>query len=776
MKLKIPLFAGKFGILVGRYIGSQQAFFTVRIGKILAKRGLLLSIALFYSSFVILASEGEEYSIIEKDHKKGLVNKRGRVLIPPEYEDLGWTNGGAQLLENVIGFKKNGLWGVLNTKNERVTEPIYTSLTKFNENWIVASKKLPYNSNIVYGVINARGNAEVAFQYHKLIVHNNQLIASINKGDHYLYGVLDDRAKPVFPMKYDRIEVITDRMYEISLNDAVAVFHEDGRDLTGFSLDSVQLVKENFVFTFRNGKTGIITNDGANVVPPMYKSIIVNEGSLKAEKFREWMMFDHDKNLLSSYSYDQIIPKGDEIYMVSVGEAEALIHQSDSLLTPFSNFQILNQYKDWISVKREDKSGVMHMDGKMFLEPVYDSIRIEHGMFLAKYKKDGKRGWNLINGKGRIITDQVYDQISWLGDSYFMAERDDFWGIVNSLGKEVIFCKYDSILQYTQGKLLVEFLGEDGILNLNGEWEILPQKKDIEIVDPMRYLIRSPFGSYVAYYPETRDFAAEYFLYKHGDRYLEKTLDLKCGLLDENGKRVIKPEYDVISKLQEDSIYYAKSEKGYSFITKSGKIMNSDDERFEEVRDMSELFIGVKIDGRWGFVDINGKLRIANQYDNIGPYNEGLAPIKILNRWGYIDKREDIVVQPAYDTVYHFRGGLCEVVKKGKYGLIDAGGKITLDCEYDNLHRLKTGGYLSKKDTKYGLVSKEGRLLILPRFEYVEDLNNGFVIASRKGKYGLMSSDGVSIIPMIYDELKYDRCNDVYLAAKSPEWIELTIQ
>jgi hypothetical protein len=89
---------------------------------------------------------------------------------------------------------------------------------------------------------------------------------------------------------------------------------------------------------------------------------------------------------------------------------------------------------------------------------------------------------------------------------------------------------------------------------------------------------------------------------------------------------------------------------------------------------------------------------------------------------------------------------------------------------------LKTGGFLTRKNSKYGLASDQGRLLILPRFDEVKDLDNGFVIASRKGRYGLLSSSGVNIIPMIYEELKFDPYNNVYLAAKSPEWIDLEVQ
>ncbi len=755
-------------------------FFNVRIEHKSGK-GLLIIVFILLFIQLFIAHSGysggeEEYAIIEKDHKKGLVNRKGRVLIPPEYEDLGWTNGGAQLLEDVIGFKKNGLWGILNTKNEKVTEPVYTSLTKFNENWIVASKKLPYNSNIVYGVINAKGKAEIAFQYHKLIVNGDQLIASKNEEGAFLYGILDDRSKPVLPLKYDRIEILTEQLYEVYLDEKIAVCNAQGDNLTDFTLDSVHLNNDKYIITYQNGKQGIINVASQKVMHPQYKSVSLDNENIRGQHFQKWSAFDNTNHLITTYHYDQILPKGISIYSVSVGDAQALIHESDSLLTPFSDVEIQAHFGKWIAIKKDGKSGVMDFEGNTFLEPVYDSIKYEKGVFLVKTKTHGERGWSMVNDSGKVKTDQVYQEIDWLGDSYFKAKRDGFWGIVNTQGKETIYCKYDSIVQYTEGKLLVKFLGEDGILNLDGSWEILPQQKDIEIVDPMRYLIRSPYGSYVAFYPETKDFTAEYFLYKHGERYLEKTLDQKFGLLNEKGKRVIKPEFNEISKLQEDSIYYAKADKGYSFITKSGEILISGDNRFQEIRPMAEEFIGVKIDDRWGFVDMNGKLRIANQYENIGPFNEGLAPIKILGRWGYIDKREDIIVQPVYDTVYRFEGGLCEVVKKGKFGLINAAGQIALECEYDNIKRIKSGGFLIERDGKIGLVNKEGRLKILPRFDHVKDLSNGFVIAERKGKYGLLSNNGVSIIPMIYENLIYDQINDLYLAAEASEWEEIQIQ
>ena len=734
---------------------------------------LCLLLLVFQNINAVSLFEGEEYAVFEQNQLKGLADKKGHVVIPPEYEELGWTTGEIYLLENVIGFKKNGLWGLVNLKNERVTEPLYTSLTRFNESLIVASKKLPYNSSIVYGVINARGKAEIAFNYLGLKVNDSHLVAMKFENNHYVHGVLNAHGDVIIGMDCDEVEPLTPTLYLATKDNRKAIYDAKGNNLTGFSLDSLVWFTNDYFQIFNGGKKGLISSDGVKLILPQYKELIIENGKIHACKFSEWQSFDEKNNVLASFSYDEIEPRGEGIYRVRIGEAEGLVNSKDSLIAPFSNAEILEHFGPWITIRKNGKYGVLRTDGSVFLPAEFDSIKYENNLFLVRHKREGKRGWSLVNPSGDYVSSQLYNSIQWIGDSYFKVQRDKYWGVINRNGVEKIYCKYDTIMQYTEGKLLVKFMGEDGILNMDGSWEVIPQKKEIEIVDPIRYLVRSPYGSFVAYYPETMDFTAEYFLYKSGSGFLEKTNDNKYGLRNADGDRVIKPEYTAISELYEDSIYIAQSEKGYSFITRCGKIVVSEDSRFEESKGMSEEFVGVKIDGKWGFVDINSKLRVTNQYENVGLYHEGLAPVKILRRWGYINKAENLIVQPVYDTVYTFHDGFCEVVKKGKYGLINAKGELVVDCEYDTMQRINTGGYLIIKDNKIGLVGKAGRLMILPRFDAVADLNNGFVIASRNGKYGLYSNDGVSIIPMIYDALIYDSYKNSYLAANSPVWVNL---
>ncbi|MEJ0031821.1 MAG: WG repeat-containing protein [Bacteroidota bacterium] len=61
-------------------------------------------------------------------------------------------------------------------------------------------------------------------------------------------------------------------------------------------------------------------------------------------------------------------------------------------------------------------------------------------------------------------------------------------------------------------------------------------------------------------------------------------------------------------------------------------------DKTEEVFEESEGMRGIRRDGNYGFVDAKGRLRIANRYEGIGTFRDGLAPVMILGKWGFVDK------------------------------------------------------------------------------------------------------------------------------------------
>src|SRR5579872_6374774 len=76
-----------------------------------------------------------------------------------------------------------------------------------------------------------------------------------------------------------------------------------------------------------------------------------------------------------------------------------------------------------------------------------------------------------------------------------------------------------------------------------------------------------------------------------------------------------------------------------------------------EGQQRSGLFL-VRQNGRTGFVDSNGRVRIAPQFDEAAPFSEGLAVIALGGRAGYIDRDGHIVINPQFDAASPFSDGL----------------------------------------------------------------------------------------------------------------------
>lgn len=67
-----------------------------------------------------------------------------------------------------------------------------------------------------------------------------------------------------------------------------------------------------------------------------------------------------------------------------------------------------------------------------------------------------------------------------------------------------------------------------------------------------------------------------------------------------------------------------------------------------------QLVPWLSANGKYGYVDDSGKLRIPVQYDDAHPFYHGLAAASRDKQWGYIDTLGRWVVSPSYDKAYDF--------------------------------------------------------------------------------------------------------------------------
>ena len=88
----------------------------------------------------------------------------------------------------------------------------------------------------------------------------------------------------------------------------------------------------------------------------------------------------------------------------------------------------------------------------------------------------------------------------------------------------------------------------------------------------------------------------------------------------------------------------------------------------------SDNLAAAKRNGKWGFVNQNGKEICPFKYDGTFPFINGTAAVKIGNLWGVLNTAGKEIVPVYYDQVFTFSEGLIKVKKNGKFGFVNTKG------------------------------------------------------------------------------------------------------
>ena len=737
-----------------------------------------------------------EFTIVEKNNKKGLFDENGNVILPIEFDDLGWSKGMPEVLDNkVIGYREGNLWGLVNLKNKKITPPLYASLEPLEKEYIIASKRSVTTAGRQYGIVDTKGKEVMDFRYSSLQPNGEQLIASVLRNVAPVFGVIDINGVAIIGFNYQKIHPLSRKVYAIK-NDSgkVALFAHTGAPLTTFSYDSISAFQYGIAIVLVNGKKGVIREDGVMLVQPEYGKIkINNDRTVSVLPFDTWHLLNGENQSVNQLHYDSIVPAGKGIFKVFIeDDVETYINAEGEILIS-DQWKIHALTGGFAILKSENKYGVMSLQNaaghKVILAPEYDTIVIDQDFIMAGKqlaKSTQEQSWSLFDNEGRKLTYNTYQNIEKNSEGLFAVKRKNHWGYINTAGEEIISCQYIAAANFKQGKARVDFIDGQGIIDQKGQWLVKPfihrrEKLQLEYIHDDLYIFQTGRQYSPTMYglidSSGRELYSSYsVLIDNGNSVWEQDEFGRYGLISYDGSRMLNTRYDTISTLQEDTVYTYFSEGKYGIIGKSGKELVNPNNNFQELHPLHDEYLGVKINDKFGFVDAWGRLRIANRYDSITHYHSGLAAVKLIGRWGYIDKHERLIVQPHFEKAFPFNSKLAIVRKDGKYGLVDKSGNTVLSLEYDSVYRAQNHRYVVTKSktpgaaVSVGLVDEKGQLLIYPKYDGIEDLGNGYVIIHRGNNYGLVTLQGANTIPLKYDYLRYDPYNDLYLALEKTSW------
>lgn len=130
-----------------------------------------------------------------------------------------------------------------------------------------------------------------------------------------------------------------------------------------------------------------------------------------------------------------------------------------------------------------------------------------------------------------------------------------------------------------------------------------------------------------------------------------------------------------------DLIFTVKKDTDFSLINgKNEKISLKSYEYLGDIYDNRIIFYDGK---NWGYLNEFYKKIILAKFDAVKDFNYGKAAIKINNKWGYIDIKGDVIVEPIYNWCGNFYNDFSLVSKDSIFYIINKYGEIIHELNYE---------------------------------------------------------------------------------------------
>lgn len=499
------------------------------------------------------------------------------------------------------------------------------------------------------------------------------------------YGVIDKNGNIIIEAEYEAVQIpnpskaifVCVKEYNENTKEYETVVYNEKKEVLLSNYKNIQSISiytnvnstpyEKSVLTYKeNGKYGLINLEGKQITKPVYDEI-------------------------SSINYKE------GTFLVKQNELEGIINMKGKVIIKceYESVTSDNYYSEngnnkqagfIVSKKTEDgyRYGYANYRGTIILNPIYTQlervteIANEKGVYFIAFK-NGQAG--LLKNNKEILNYEYEDiQYNVLG-SIFVTKRNGKYGAVNQEGTTVLYPEYDNV--YTGGMYLNALKDKDiFIFDLNGNKIETNEVSKIKTENANYYITIDKNNKYKVVDSKDNiiiDKDYTYIEYLPGDYFIVER-DSKNGIIDSNGKSVIELKYDSISRINETDILQMETNKNIALYNLNMKeIVSMDNAIVKEVKDEKSYILlysdtdfkyldkegniltsqnlfenntlfAKNINGKWGFVDKAGNLKVQNDYELVTDFNKyGFAGIKKDGKWGSINQNGEVVQEPTYD-------------------------------------------------------------------------------------------------------------------------------
>ncbi|WP_179955064.1 WG repeat-containing protein [Maribacter luteus] len=344
-----------------------------KIGLISSSNEIIIPIK--YQELEFIQPHYHDFLKIRDKNKYGIINLQEKVIITNEYDDIRWHK------DNFFIVTKNGKVGAIDKKGTSLMK-----LTKGNDiQKAIWKNRIPkyfiFKSDDKFGLVDINGNVSIPPLYFKLYYWNDydvyNAITSENK-----WGVLDEKNNELLPLIYERIVIDQPDFIVVKKNNKYGVVDIKNNLLIPFEYDKL--------FTISSKKCGsrhVGTKDGTrelldNKGLPLIKQLnfdninFVDQCLFETRMNNKLGLMDMNGKIILKNKFKVIKPINSSRIIASEIKNFKLFDFKGSLLTDeeFEEIRNINS-SQYLSIKKNNKYGLINFEGKLIKEPVYDKIQ-----------------------------------------------------------------------------------------------------------------------------------------------------------------------------------------------------------------------------------------------------------------------------------------------------------------------------------------------------------------------------------------------------------------
>lgn len=358
----------------------------------------------------------------------------------------------------------------------------------------------------------------------------------------------------------------------------------------------------------------------------------------------------------------------------------------------------------------------INSSGETFLAiPYQDAGSFEAGKAIVF---DGDK-YNYISKNGIILN-------SWIAqaDDYHAMKYNDKYGFIDKNGKLVIEYTFINAKDFHDGFAQISNGTYWALINKKGE-RISDWFEEIESFEGNIAIVKK-LGN-IGFINKTGKFMGEWYKsIKALDYGMYKVEKYEKFALINNDGYVVTQWFDNIFDFKDGYIKVEKEGK-YAYINKIGALVVG---WYDNLGTIENGIIFVDDAGKRGFFNVETFI-ISSFYDYIGDFIEGLAIVKQNNKYTYINKNGELLTAFQFDVAKNFNSGIAEVVKSNKTAYINDKAEVVLGW-FDSKKYYQTvppkGIIAVKFGRKYGFQTINGRRIIPAIYDYAENFSEGVAL------------------------------------------------